>query len=79
MSETEENKTLVRRFFEELWNQGNMVVADELLAPTHIHHFPAGDVDGPDKRMNKLRRSALANIIAPFDMAQMFAPGRVTW
>ena len=48
MSTLEENKALVRRFFEELWNQGNMAVADELLGPSHVHHFPDGDVDGPD-------------------------------
>ena len=29
----EENKALVRRFIEELWGQGNLAVADELLAP----------------------------------------------
>ena len=45
---TEANKVLVRRFFEELWNQGNLVVADELLAPEHLHHFPGEDIHGPD-------------------------------
>ena len=45
---TEDNKALVRRFFEELWNQGNLVVADELMAPSHVHHFPGKDIQGPD-------------------------------
>jgi steroid delta-isomerase-like uncharacterized protein len=60
MSTLEENKALVRRFFEELWNQGNMTVADELLAPTHVHHFPDGDVDGPDgvKQLVSMLRTA---------------------
>lgn len=45
---TEDNKVLVRRFFEDLWNQGNLAVADDLLAPEHVHHFPDGDIHGPD-------------------------------
>ena len=45
---SEANKVLVRRFFEELWNQGNLGVADELLAPEHLHHFPGEDIHGPD-------------------------------
>ncbi|MFQ5794614.1 MAG: ester cyclase [Candidatus Bipolaricaulia bacterium] len=32
---TEENKAIMRRMIEELWNQGNMDVADELFAPDH--------------------------------------------
>ena len=36
----EDNKVLVRRFFEELWNQGNLVVADELLAADYVDHTP---------------------------------------
>jgi len=31
---TEENKTLVRQFFEERWNHGNLAVYDEMLAPS---------------------------------------------
>jgi hypothetical protein len=30
---TEENKELVRRFFDERWNHGNFDVYDEMLAP----------------------------------------------
>jgi len=45
---TEDNKVLVRRFFEDLWNQGNLAVADALLAPEHVHHFPDGDIHGPE-------------------------------
>jgi steroid delta-isomerase-like uncharacterized protein len=29
----EENKAIIRRYYEELWNQGNLALADELVAP----------------------------------------------
>ena len=35
---TEENKAMVRRWFEEGWNQGNLDVADELFAPNYQSH-----------------------------------------
>jgi steroid delta-isomerase-like uncharacterized protein len=35
---SEQNKTNVRRLFEEVWNQGHVAVADELFAPTYNHH-----------------------------------------
>ncbi len=35
---SEQNKTAVRRLFDELWNKGNLRVADELIAPSY---FPA--------------------------------------
>ena len=80
MSTLEENKTLVRRFFEELWNQETMAVADELLAPTHVHHFPDGDINGPDgvKQLVSTLRTAFPDfhmstddVIAEADKAVM--------
>jgi steroid delta-isomerase-like uncharacterized protein len=35
---------MVHRLFEELWNKGNLPVADELIAPTYTHH----DASTPD-------------------------------
>ena len=32
----EENKALVRRWFEDLFNEGNPDVADEIIAPDHL-------------------------------------------
>ncbi len=37
---TEDNKALVRRLIEEVWNQGNLAVFDELYAPDFIFHDP---------------------------------------
>jgi len=41
---SEENKNVVRRLFEEVWNNGYLHVADELFAPNYVHH----DVSTPD-------------------------------
>jgi steroid delta-isomerase-like uncharacterized protein len=41
---SEGNKTVVRRLFQEVWNKGNLPVADELFAPTYVHH----DASTPD-------------------------------
>jgi hypothetical protein len=37
---TEDNKALVRRAIEEVWNQGNVALIDELDAANFIHHDP---------------------------------------
>jgi steroid delta-isomerase-like uncharacterized protein len=37
---TEENKALVRRLIEEIWNQGHLAVFDELYAPDFLFHDP---------------------------------------
>src|SRR5215204_1945372 len=39
----EENKALVRRFFEEVYNRGNLDVADEVLAPDFAWKLPSED------------------------------------
>ncbi len=36
----EENKTLVRRLLEEVWNRENLAAADEVLAPSFVDHSP---------------------------------------
>jgi steroid delta-isomerase-like uncharacterized protein len=59
---SEQNKTIVRRLFEELWNKGNLPVADELIAPTYTHHDAATpDVgrgpDGEKKRLTLYRNA----------------------
>jgi steroid delta-isomerase-like uncharacterized protein len=35
---SELNKTVIRRLFEEVWNKGNLPVADELFAQNYSHH-----------------------------------------
>lgn len=38
---SEANKLVVKRLFEELWNQGNLSVAEELFCPNYTHHDPS--------------------------------------
>ena len=45
----EENKVLVERFVEEVWNEGNLSAADELMAPDAQIHLPTGEVVNPDE------------------------------
>jgi steroid delta-isomerase-like uncharacterized protein len=36
-----QNKLILRRFFEEVFNQGNLAVADEIVADGYVNHNPA--------------------------------------
>lgn len=46
---TDQNKTLVRRFFDEMCNQRKLNVADELFAANHVYHDPQTPTGpGPD-------------------------------
>lgn len=38
---SEGNKFVIRRSFEELWNKGNLSLADELFTPNYAHHDPS--------------------------------------
>lgn len=54
---TEQNKALVRRFLEEVFNQGKLETADELVAPTYLRHgMPTSVSPGPES----LKQSAAA-------------------
>ncbi len=41
---SENNKAIVRRLIEEVWNKGNLSLVDELFAPNYEHH----DASTPD-------------------------------
>ena len=63
---SEQNKTNVRRLFEEVWNKGHVPVADELFTATYTHHDSSSpDLGrGPDseKKRVTLYRNAFPDI-----------------
>jgi steroid delta-isomerase-like uncharacterized protein len=63
---SENNKTIARRLIEEVWNKGNLSVADELFAPNYEHH-DASTLDfgrGPEseKKRATLYRTAFPDV-----------------
>jgi len=74
---SEQNKTNVRRLFEEVWNKGYVPVADELFAPTYAHHDSSTpDVGrGPEseKKRVTLYRTAFPDV--RFTIEDMLAEG----
>jgi steroid delta-isomerase-like uncharacterized protein len=47
---SEQNKALVRRAIEEVWNRGNFAVVGELIASDFVGHvsLPIGEIHGPE-------------------------------
>ena len=43
-----ENKALARRVFEEVWNKGNLAVADEVWANNFVGHAVPDEIKGPE-------------------------------
>src|SRR5215212_10696478 len=43
---SEENKALVRRYFEEIWNKGNLELIEELFTTNFVRHGPVGTEGG---------------------------------
>ncbi|MBX3155335.1 MAG: ester cyclase [Deltaproteobacteria bacterium] len=63
---SEENKAVVRRAFEELFNRGDLSVADEVFAADFVGHDPAlaQDMHGPEefKHFVRMYRSAFPDL-----------------
>jgi len=63
---SEVNKTIVRRLFEEVWNKGNLSVADELFTPNYDHHDPStpdfGRGPESEKKRATLYRTAFPDL-----------------
>jgi len=63
---SEHNKAIVRRLFAELWNTGNLSMADQIFAPTYEHHDPSTPDfgRGPDseKKRATLYRTAFPDL-----------------
>ncbi len=46
---TEENKALVRRFYEDVFNQRNLAVVDEICTSDHLFHNPPTTLHGREE------------------------------
>ena len=83
---TEQNKALVRRLMEEVFDRGNISLIDELFAPDFVEHeeLPPGiptDREGV-KQLSLMLRSAFPDLKATID--DLLAEGdkvaaRMTW
>jgi steroid delta-isomerase-like uncharacterized protein len=63
---SEGNKVVVRRLFEEVWNQGHLPVADKLFAPTYAHHDPSTPDLGKGPEGEKKRATLYRNAFPDF-------------
>lgn len=63
---SEANKHVVRRLFDELWNQGNLSVADEVFTPNYTQHDSAtpdlGRGPESERKRANLYRSAFPDL-----------------
>lgn len=60
----EENKAIARRVTVEVWEEGNLALADELISPNFTFHDPYGETQGLDgfKQMVTATRAAFSNL-----------------
>jgi steroid delta-isomerase-like uncharacterized protein len=58
---SEQNEAVVRRTFEELWNKGNLQLANELFSPNYAHHDPSTPDVGRGPESEKKRATLYRN------------------
>ena len=64
---SDQNKALVRRAFEEVWNQSKLTVIDELIASNAVYNdpnVPGGKLTGPEgvKQFVQIYRTAFPDV-----------------
>jgi steroid delta-isomerase-like uncharacterized protein len=69
---SEDNKALVRRYFEQIWDKGNIDAADEFFTTDFVRHGPAateGEVRGLEafKQLVTLYRTAFPDFRVPIE------------
>lgn len=80
MSTEEQNKAIVRRVYQEVFNKGNVDVLDELLADDFVAHAPAEPGhDAEDQDRERLKEEITRNRAAfpdmSFDIKALIAEG----
>jgi predicted ester cyclase len=78
----EENKVVVRRLIEEVYNRGNLDIADELLAPDYVDHtWPPGKYAGREGLKRSVAKQRAASSDLHNNIEEQIAEGDkvVTW
>ena len=74
-----ENKAIVRRLFQEVWNKGNLALADQIIAAHWVNHDPATPDTGrgPEgyKKLVSAYRGAFPDI--QLKIEDLFADGNI--
>src|SRR5215831_7218549 len=73
----EENKALYHRTFEEVFNQGNLAIVDDLVAPDYLNHEvpPGMNNRGPDSTLQVVRMLRTAFPDLHFTIEDLVAEG----
>ena len=62
----EENRAVMKRYFDEVWNSGDLSVLDEIIDPEFVNHSPStpDSIKGPDdlKPVISILRSAFPDL-----------------
>src|SRR5215207_1015830 len=78
----EENKVVVRRLIEEVYNRGNLDITDELLAPDYVDHtWPPGKYAGREGLKRSVAKQRAASSDLHINIEEQIAEGDkvVTW
>lgn len=75
MSIEEDNKTIVRRFYEEVFNQGREEVIDEIISPDYLDygHEPPGE--GPEGAKQDYRSATSVFSNTHYTLDELIATG----
>ena len=72
---TEDNKALVRRFYEEVFNQRNLALVDQLFTTNHVFHNPPTTLHGREEFKQLLSLYITAFPDARFTIEDMIVEG----
>jgi steroid delta-isomerase-like uncharacterized protein len=72
---TEQNKSIVRRYLEEVYNKNNPSVLDELLAPNYARYLAAGAPLNRDQQKQRLAGMRAAFPDIHLDIVRLIAEG----
>jgi steroid delta-isomerase-like uncharacterized protein len=81
---SEQNKAVVRRFIEDVWNSGNLAAIDELISEDHVDHDPgqAGSPGGREGARAFIQMYRTAFPDTHIELGEMIAEGDLvaaTW